>query len=138
MCGAAPSMTNTDRPAASWPVTTRRTGFRMVPGCRSHLPFDHHAPDLGNGLGRIEMLRACLGAIHDGVTAVEAEGIFEIVEALAGRFVAAVLQPSVGLQKRGGPEKTLAVPPIARTGRRATRAQNALIEPIELLPVLVA
>src|SRR5262245_44918077 len=41
-------------------------------------PLDHHLLDLGNGLGRIEMLGAGLGAIHDGVAAIEPEGIFQI------------------------------------------------------------
>src|SRR5262252_7217947 len=100
---------------------------------RSHLPFHHHPLDLGDRLGRVETLRAGLGAVHDGVAAVEAERVLEIVEALAGRLVAAVLEPAVGLKQRGGSEKALAVPPIARAGGRAARAQDALVEAVELL-----
>src|SRR6188472_3755784 len=79
-----------------------------------HLPLDHHALDLGDGLGRVEALGAGLGAIHDGVAAVEPERVLEIVEAVTGRLVAAVLQPSVGLKQRGRTKEALAVPPIAR------------------------
>jgi hypothetical protein len=52
------------------------------------LPLDHHLLDLGNRLGRIQVLRAGLGAIHDGVAAIQPERVFEIVESFAGRFVA--------------------------------------------------
>ena len=51
---------------------------------RSHLPLDEHHLDLGDGLGGVEALRAGLGAIHDGVAAVEPERVLEIVEPLAG------------------------------------------------------
>src|SRR5262249_54503707 len=78
----------------------------------SHLPLDHHASDLGDGLGRVEALGAGFGAIHDCVAAVEPERILEIVEAVAGRLVAAVFEPAVGLQQRGWSEEALAVPPI--------------------------
>src|SRR5262249_35686424 len=93
------------------------------PDRRFTLPVHHHTLDLGDGLGGVEALRAGLGAVHDGVAAVEAERILEIVEALSGRLVAAVLEPAVGLKQRGGAEETLAVPPIARAGGRAARAQ---------------
>src|SRR5262249_59505852 len=80
----------------------------------SHLPLDHHPLDLGDGLGRIETLRAGLGAVHDSVAAVEAERVLEIVEALPGRLVAAVLDAAVGLKERGGAQGTTAVPPLPR------------------------
>src|SRR5277367_1946308 len=43
--------------------------------------------DFADGLGRIEILRAGLGAIHDGVAAIQPERILEMVEPLAGRLV---------------------------------------------------
>jgi len=57
---------------------------------QSHLPLDHQALDVGDGLGRVEMLGAGLGAVHDGVAAVEPERVLEVVEPLAGRLVARV------------------------------------------------
>src|SRR3954449_7178755 len=101
-----------------------------------HLPLDHHALDLGDGLGGVEALGAGLGAIHDGMAAVEPERVLEIVEAVPGRLVAAVLQPAVGLQQRGRTEEALTVPPIARARGRAAGAQDALVQAIELLAVL--
>src|SRR6516225_5586418 len=153
-------MTNTDRPAASCPVTTRRIGlginvsdergyrctlpYSVAAGisnrsdCGSHLPLDHHPLDLGDGLGGVEALRAGLGAVHDGVAAVETERILEIVEALAGGLIARVLDPARRLQQRGGTEEALAVPPIARARGRAAGAKDTFVEPVELLAVLVA
>jgi hypothetical protein len=40
----------------------------------------HSLLDLGNGLSRIEVLRADLGAVHDGVAPVELEGVVEVVQ----------------------------------------------------------
>ena len=102
------------------------------------LPGDHHLLHLGDRLGRVEALRAGLRAVHDGVAAIEAEGILEIVEALAGRLVARIDQPAIGLEQRGRAEIALAIPPIARAGGRAAGAEDALVEPVELLAVLVA
>src|ERR1700704_4301466 len=104
----------------------------------SDLPLDHLQLELGDGLGRIETLRARLGAVHDGMAAVEPERIFKIIEPLAGGFVARILDPARRLQQRGGPQEALAVPPIARAGGRAAGAPNAFVEAVELFAVLVA
>ena len=66
-------------------------------GCaaRSHLPLDEHLLDLGDGLGGVEALRAGLGAIQDGVAAVEPERVLKVVEPLAACLVAAVYDPAV-------------------------------------------
>src|SRR5437016_82203 len=105
---------------------------------RLDLPLDQLEFELGDRLGRIEALRAGLGAVHDGVAAIEPERILEIVEPFAGRFIAAVLDPAVRLQQRGRAQIALAVPPIARTGGRAAGAEDAFVEAVELLAVLVA
>ena len=38
--------------------------------------------NLGNGLSRIEVFGTSLGAVHDGVTAVELIGVVDVVEPL--------------------------------------------------------
>src|SRR5262249_5432040 len=63
----------------------------------SDAPFHHQLLELGDGLGRIEALRARLRAIEDGVAAVEPEWILKIVEPLAGCLVTAVDHPAVSL-----------------------------------------
>src|SRR3954471_19095968 len=107
-------------------------------GTQLDLPLDQLQLEFGDGLRRVEAFRAGFGAIHDGVAAVEPERVFEIVEALAGRFIARILDPARGLQQRGGAEEALAVPPVARARGRAARAQNAFVEAVELFAVLVA
>src|ERR1700704_6064611 len=96
----------------------KRDGRSMAgdqPRAGPHLPLDHLLLDLGDRLRRIEMLRAGVGAIHDGVAAIEPERILEIVEPLAGRLVAAIGDPALRLQQHRGAEEALAVPPVART-----------------------
>src|SRR5262249_49192311 len=103
-----------------------------------HLPLDQHALDLGDGFRRIEMLGAGFGAIHDGVTAIEPERVFEIVEPVTGGLVARIHDEAVCLEERCRAEEALRVPPIARTCRRTAGAEDALVEPVEFLPVVVA
>ena len=38
--------------------------------------------DLSNGSARVQALGACLGAVHDGVAAVQLEGIVQMVKSL--------------------------------------------------------
>src|SRR5580700_8294853 len=102
------------------------------------LPPDHQLLDLGDGLGRVEALGTGLGAIHDGVAAIEPERVLEIVKALAGRLVAAVGDVAIGLQQGRGTKIAVVVPPIAWAGGRATGAQDAFVEPVKLDAVVVA
>src|SRR5207245_11178859 len=67
-----------------------------------------HFLDLRDRLGRIEVLRADVGAVHDGMAAVQPEGILELIEPLAGRLVAAVDDPAVSGQQGCGTEEPLA------------------------------
>src|SRR6185312_12441163 len=87
-------------------------------------PLDHLLLDVADRLGRVQPLGAGIGAVHNGVAAIELERVFELVEALAGLFVAAVLEPSRRLEQHRRTEIALALPPIARAGRGAAEAQN--------------
>src|SRR3546814_6230594 len=69
----------------------------------------------------------------DRVAAIEAERIFEIVEPLTGHLVATVGEPAIRLEQNRGAEELVLVPPIARARGRAARAQDALVQPVELL-----
>src|ERR1700738_1419847 len=102
-------------PVLSIPGFGRRCGCRprLWRKLKLNLPLDHLQLELGDGFRRVEALRACLGAVHDGVAAIEPERVFKIVEPFAGGLVAWILDPARGLQQRGGPEEALAVPPIA-------------------------
>ena len=50
-------------------------------------------------------------------------------------LVPRVRQPAETLQQHGGPEVLLAVPPVAGARGRAAGAQDAFVQPVELLAV---
>src|SRR5262249_1111731 len=102
-----------------------------------HLPLDQHALDVGDRFGRVKVLRTGLGAVHDGMAAVQPERIFQIVEPRAGRLVARVHNKALRLQQRCRAEEALRIPPVARTPRGAARAEDAFVKAVELLPVVV-
>jgi len=72
------------------------------------------------------------------VAAVELKGILQRVEPLAGRLVAAIGEPAIGLQQRRRAQIPLAVPPIARTAGGAAEAKDAFVKAVELLALLGA
>src|SRR3954465_9501006 len=101
----------------------------------SDLALDHQLLGLGDRLGRVEALRADVGAVHDRVAAIEAERILELVQPLAGHLLAAVGEPAIGLEQDGRAEEAVRIPPIARAGGGTTGAEDALVEAVELRPV---
>src|ERR1700675_476000 len=109
--------------------------------CRPLSPLlaalDHLALQRGDRRGGVEPFGAGLGAVEDGVAAIEPEGVFQLVEAFAGALVAAVLDPALGLEQDGGAQIAVAVPPVRGAGSRAAGAQDALVEAVELLAILV-
>src|SRR5215212_4067715 len=103
---------------------------------RLDLPLDHLQLEFGDGLRRVEALRAGLGAVHDGVAAVEPERVFEVVEPFAGGLITGIRHPAVCLQKCRRSQEAVAVPPVARAGGRAAGAEDTLVEAVELFAVL--
>src|SRR3954452_5513685 len=91
-------------------------------GGGSNGPLDEQLLGLGDRLGGVEALGADVGAVHDRVAAVEAERVLELVEALAGIFVAAVGEPAIGLQEDRRPEELVRIPPVRGAGGRAAGA----------------
>src|SRR3954452_22739463 len=120
------------RPTSSIISLLASVTFRIL----SRDAFGDHLLCLGDCLRRVETLRADVRAVHDGVAAIETERIFELVEPLAGRFIAAVGKPAISLKQDRGPQEAVAVPPIAGAARRSAEAENALIEAVELRTVL--
>src|SRR3546814_12881198 len=99
-----------------FPYTTRfrspnTTGAWSV--TRSNLPLNHHLLDLPNGPRGRKALRTHVGAVHDGVAAIETERVFQFVKPFARHFVAAVGQPAIGLKENGRTKKLVRIPPIA-------------------------
>src|ERR1051325_11346277 len=85
--------------------------------------------DLGDGLGRVQILWAGFGTVQDRVAAIEAERVFQRVEPIAGFLVAAVGDPAIGLQQDRRAEIAVAIPPIGRAGGAAAEAQDAFPQP---------
>ena len=83
---------------------------------RSSGPLRDQLLGLGDRLGRVEALGADVGAVHDRVAAIEPERVLKLVEPLAGRLVAAVGQPAIGLQQDRRAEET---------GRRSTNSSGS-------------
>ena len=96
----------------------------------------HQFLDLADRLGGIQVLRAHVDAVHDRVATEQAIRILEVVQALAGGFVAAVGDEAVGLQQAGRADELVGVPPEARAAGGAARAQDAFVEAVELLAFL--
>src|SRR5947207_5746395 len=129
-------------PKELWPSKSPKRsgpiGPRTPPaGGPLHLTFNHLRLDRGDCLGGVQALRARLGAVHDGVAAVELERVLERIEALAVCLVARIDQPAPRLQQRRRAEITLRVPPVARACCRAAGAQDALVKPVELVAVVL-
>lgn len=95
----------------------------------------HLLLDLGDRQTGVETLGACAGAVENGVAAVQAHRVVEGVLALGRLLVTRVDEPPVRLEQDGGAQVLLRVPPIRGARRRAARAEDALVEAVELLAV---
>src|SRR5262249_21151060 len=104
----------------------------------SVLPRNHLLAELRDRLRRIQSLRAGLRTIQDGMTAVEPERVLEEIEPFAGGLIARIRDPALCLQQRRRAHIALGIPPVARTRGRAAGAEDAFIESVELLALLMA
>src|ERR1700730_13847300 len=111
---------------------------RMVPIRLETSPALGHQPlGIGNRARRVEAFWAGLGAVHDGMAAIEAERVLQPGETLAGALIAAVGEPAIGLQQDRRAEIAVLVPPVARAGGRAAEAEDALPQPVQLGALLL-
>src|ERR1700692_3430077 len=98
--------------------------------------FGHHPLGVENRTRRVEPFRAGVGAVHDGVAAIETERILEPVEALTGVLIPTVDQPPMRLQQDRWAEIAILVPPVTRARRRTAEAKNAFPRAVELCAFL--
>ena len=91
----------------------------------SKTPLGQHFLGFRDCLRRIQLLWACLRAIHNRMAAIQPERIFKPVEALTSRLIATVDKPTIRGKQCGRAEIAVTVPPVARAARRATGAQYA-------------
>lgn len=125
---------------ARLPTHTRPNPINSFFNSRSLSPHSkrHLLLDLGNGQTRVEPLGARPRAVENRVAAVQAHRVVEGVLALLVALVARVDEPAVRLQQDGRAQVLLRVPPVRRARGRAARAQDALVQPVELLAVGLA
>src|ERR1700692_1325140 len=100
------------------------------------IAFGHHPLGIGNRTRRVEPFRAGIGAVHDGVAAIETERILEPGEALAGMLIPTVDQPPMRLQQDRWAQIAILVPPITRARRRTAEDKNAFPRAVELCAFL--
>src|SRR5690606_18866711 len=117
------------------PPPNRAGGTRSTWEFRSDSALDHQLLDLGDRLARVQTLGAGLGAVHDGVAAIEPERVLEEIQPLARRLVAAVGDPAPGVQQRRRTHVAIAIPPPAGAGGRAAGAEDALVIAVKPVPV---
>ena len=94
--------------------------------------LQQHVTDVTDGLGRIQAFRADIHAVHDATATEYAERIVQRSQTLGGLGVTAVGKETIGLQQRSGTEELVRIPPERRATGRAARAQNALVQAIQL------
>ena len=111
--------------------------------CRIH----HHLPDssssckshtllnLRNRQRRIQPLRTRPRTVQNGVTPIQTHTIIQRILPLRRLLVPAVRNPPVRLQQHGGAQVFLRVPPVARARGAAAGAEDALVQPVQLLAV---
>lgn len=76
--------------------------------------------------------------IENGVASVQTELVLQLLLPVRAVRISRVCNPPVRLHERRGPEVLVLVPPVARAARRAARTQDALVQPVELLAVVLA
>ena len=93
--------------------------------------------DLGDAASRVQVLGTGVRAVHDRVAAVPLVGVVQTLQTLLRHLVTRVRDPTVRLLEDGGTQILVRVPPVGRTRRRAASAQNALVQTVQLLAILV-
>src|SRR5882672_768032 len=96
----------------------------------------HHVFGVADRARGVQPFRARLCAVHDRVTAIEAERILQPVKPLPGGLIPTVGKPAIGLQQDRRTEILVLVPPVARARCGAAEAEDALPQAIELGAIL--
>ena len=92
---------------------------------------------LVDGATGVQLLGTRVRAVHDRVAAVQLVGVVQTLQTLLRHLVTRVRDPAVRLLEDGGTQILVGVPPVGRTRRRAASAQNALVQTVQLLAILV-
>ena len=93
--------------------------------------------NLMNRSSRIQVLRASMRAIHNGMASIQLIRIIQTLQSLLGHLITRIRDPPIRLLQDGRSQVLIAMPPVRRTRRRAARAQNALVQAVQQQTVLV-
>ncbi|MNZ96927.1 hypothetical protein D3C78_1161440 [compost metagenome] len=89
-----------------------------------------------DGRPRLEPFRAERNAVVDRAATEHAERVVQGRQSFFGGRVAGIDKKAVGVQQARGTDEPFRVPPPGWALRRAARAQDAFVQPIQLFPVL--
>src|SRR5258705_14002348 len=91
----------------------------------------HHVFGVADRARGIQPFRARLCAVHDRMTAIEAERILQAVKPLPGGLIPTVGKPAIGLQQDRRTEILGLVPPIARARCGAAETEDSIPHAVE-------
>ena len=92
---------------------------------------------LVDGATRVQVLGTSMRAVHDGMATVQLVGVVQILQTLLRHLVTRIGDPAVRLLEDGGTEVLVGMPPVGRTRGRAASAQNALVQTVQKLAILI-
>src|SRR3954452_22572386 len=95
----------------------------------SHVPLaasppssQKHPPDLVNRFAWVQTFRTHICAVKNSTASLQFERIIDDVQPMTSGFITRVDEPPPGMQERCGPQESISVPPVARTGCGAAGA----------------
>jgi len=94
--------------------------------------------DMGDLFSRVQALRTGTGTVEYGMAAVELELIIYSIQPFLGKFITTITYPPIGVEQSCGSQIRLGVPPVTGAGCATAGAENALVHPIQLGPILLA
>lgn len=71
------------------------------------------------------------------MAAVQAHRVVQCILTLSFLFISRIGDPTIRLEEDGGAEVLFLVPPVRGAGRRAARAENAFVQAVKLLALLL-
>lgn len=98
----------------------------------------HILLDLSNGTSGVQTLGAGPRAVKDSVTAIQGEGVLELLATLSAMCVTRVSHPAVCLHQDSRAKVRVTVPPVRGTSRSTAGTQNALIQTVQVAAFLRA
>lgn len=93
--------------------------------------------NLVDGTTRVQVLRTSMSTVHDGMATVQLVGVVQVLQTLLRHLVTGIRNPTVRLLENGRTQVLVRVPPVGRARGGAASAQNALVQTVQQLAVLV-